>query len=320
MAVIALVLAAPVFAQTSPTYSATSGTIRSDVDNSMSVHWYGDLEFDKGFAFVGLTNSRPSLGWATKFGDTYLGLWYNGSAKYFNGYNTVKLDEGFDLVNQLPTGTVRTTTFANQDLIGVNQIQALLGLAGMGIKLGFYEDLNISMNPEWPTATVTETYNGTTITKNNEILEYSSISGTMRPSVSFGMSLPLSVTIRPLIGVSFDIFQDNSFISLREGSHRWDLDGNLIGTGASNQDQVRNNGHDSGYMRLYVNAGGDFDLSSITVGINYALDLYIYGRNYDLEKWSGSVKGDLDSYWSGYNISDNSSYTYTSRWAGINVI
>ncbi|MDR1905074.1 MAG: hypothetical protein LBQ88_22690 [Treponema sp.] len=57
------------------------------MDNFLNVHSYGDVEFDKYFAFAGIVddsanggnNYRLDLGYARHFGGIYLGALYSGN-------------------------------------------------------------------------------------------------------------------------------------------------------------------------------------------------------------------------------------------------
>ena len=71
IAVTAMILAAPVFAQTSNTNSATAGLYKTDVDKATHVHDYTDVSINKWAGFIGggIDNGFPiQLGFAKKFG------------------------------------------------------------------------------------------------------------------------------------------------------------------------------------------------------------------------------------------------------------
>ena len=69
-AIIVTAAAIPVFAQTSPSYTATADIFRTDVENSMHVHSFGNVQFEDWVGFVGYgTSQRPaSLGFAANPG------------------------------------------------------------------------------------------------------------------------------------------------------------------------------------------------------------------------------------------------------------
>jgi hypothetical protein len=296
VAVTAMFLAAPVFApsvfgQSSPTGTATAGVFTTDVEDSMDVHYYSGVEFDKWAGFIGY-DGLPSLGYATRFGDIYLGAWYNGSiASTSSNTESKQVATVYDLNSQLTTTKTTTWTYNNQITNSNNKLNVLLGVAGMGIKVGFYENLAVSTNPD-TTVTLTETVGGNSVTHNGEIIEYSSVSGSMVPSLEWGMSLEAGdIVIRPKFGVDFTIYQDNVVNNTRAAYTT--VDGELVG------DEVTNRtGNNNGYLYPSFTVGAGFDLSSgATIGIEYGLGFSVYNNSYDASGFSGTAAGTVE--WSG---------------------
>jgi hypothetical protein len=62
--------------------STSGGRFGTDVDNYMETKGWGGISFDKHFFFIGgeyMAQINPALGYATKFGDYYLGLYFRGT-------------------------------------------------------------------------------------------------------------------------------------------------------------------------------------------------------------------------------------------------
>ena len=297
IAAAAMFLAAPVFApnaygQSSPTNTATAEVFTTDVEDSMDVHYYSGVEFDKWAGFVGIDGTLPSLGYATRFGDIYLGTWYTGNiASTSANTESKQVETDYNLNSQLAGQRTTTWTYNNQLTTSNNKLNVLLGVAGMGFKVGFHENLTVGTNPN-TTVTLTETVGGNTVTHNGEIVEYSSVSGNMIPSLEWGMSLEAGdMVIRPKFGVDFIIYQDNLVNNTRAAYTT--VDGELIG------DEVTNRtGNNNGYLYPSFTVGAGFDLSSgATIGIEYGLGFSVYNNSYDASGFSGTAAGTVE--WSG---------------------
>ncbi|MCL2196695.1 MAG: hypothetical protein FWB77_03685 [Treponema sp.] len=318
IAIIAAVFAVPVFAQSSPTNTATAGVFGTDIDNSMDVHWYSDVEFEKwaGFAGYGSTARPASLGFATKFsGGIYLGTWYNGNFLTTNSTQEESVVSNYDLTSQQLTQKLTTTTFTNQSTSSNNQIQALLGIAGMGFKIGFYEALMVWNNPNTATS-VTETNNGITETYAGEIVDYSQVSGTITPSLEWGMHIKAGdLTIRPKVSVEFEFYQDNRILNTK--ANYTTINGTNIGN-----DRTNRAGYNSDYFSPAFTVGADLVLpskgeestSSASVGLSYGLDLLVYDKSYDVSGFKGNVAGNITA-WTGYTeaVSSMTSTTTTNN-------
>jgi hypothetical protein len=62
--------------------STSGGRFGADVDNYMETKGWGGIGFDRHFFFIGgeyMAQINPALGYATKFGDYYLGLYFRGT-------------------------------------------------------------------------------------------------------------------------------------------------------------------------------------------------------------------------------------------------
>jgi len=300
LAIIAMAAAAPVFAQTSPTYQATAGVFTTDVEDSMDVHYYGDVQFEKFAAFITaerISNATsaigPSLGYAFKPGGLYLGLFYNGNAVSFTNLSQAdSVRNTYSLTDEILTETQTITQYTGQDINSNNRIEALIGVAGMGIKVGFYERLTTRNNPNI-TSTTTENFLGSEVTYRNDVTGYSYANGFMSPSLQWGMTLAAgNLKLRPTAGVNFNINLDNENQDRKGVASVLDTTytmshGTLVGV-----DRKSTTGRNNDYLNPYIYVGADADITEkSTIGINYGITLGIYDKDYSLYGFKGSVKG-----------------------------
>lgn len=282
LAAIAIAMTAPAFAQTSPTNLATAGVFTTNVEDSMNVHDYGNVEFGKAAGFAGYANSGASLGYAFKPGGLYLGLWYNGRVASKGSTLYEDVTTTYNLTNQVPTQTVTITSFTNDYVETDNRVNALLGIKGMGIKIGFYETLTIYNHPDG-TITVTEPYNSSTVTyTGNEIVDYSRVSGWMIPSVGWGMTIG---KIKPYADISFGIYQNNTKYNYRQNPIK--VNGEISGV-----DTVTSQVSISDYLQPSATVGAYYELSAATtLGLSYGFRMNIYNNDYDIAGIKGTAKG-----------------------------
>jgi len=183
-AIIALVLAMPVTAQTntpsdslgalsSNTSTATAGIFKNDVDNFMNYYKYGSVfnketkgkedtkdtkdtkdakEKKEMFSFLtGRTNAGGVLdaGFAINLDQLYLGIWYRGNIyKAANTTTSNTITPVWDNNSETLLQTTETTSYSNTKWMeSANQIEFLFGVAGHGIKVGFLEWLAVDQNP-----------------------------------------------------------------------------------------------------------------------------------------------------------------------------
>jgi len=275
----------------SPTQRATAGVFTTQVEDSMDVHYYGDVAFEKWAGFVSMDDNMPSIGYAFKPGGLYLGLWYNGNAVRFATSEQETVVSTYSLVDQILTNRATTTTYSTQSIYSNNSIEVLIGVAGMGIKVGFAEDLETRANPNASTTT-SENFVGTNITYTNKISSYSFTRGSLTPSVEWGMKIG---NISPKVGVDFNIMLDNQMLE-RKGTQSGNNEvyvmdnGTLVGA-----DRKVTTGHNSDYLLPVVRVGADIALSEkTTVGVTYGFGLGIYDKSYDVYGISGNVKGNYN--------------------------
>jgi len=267
LAVTVLFLAAPVFAQSagmeSNTSKATAGVFTGDIDDAMDVHDFSGLKFDKGFGFIGyggnITNNPASLGYASRFGGLYLGLWYTGNVVRVRENWEEQVTTTYDLINQIPiTTATRTQYFGGGNIISSNnQIEALLGIGSMGFKIGFHENVSDTKFPG-RIITVTENQDGTVTHSNGDILEYSNITGSLSPSLTWGMSIDLgSFAIKPLLAVGIGIGLGSNVNNYRDVPYIT-VGGELRGT-----ETINLNGSNSAYINPDFKVGADIDFANL---------------------------------------------------------
>jgi hypothetical protein len=321
----------------SNTSKATFTNITTDVDNFFSVHDYGDVEFEKYFGYAGVVADSGlalHLGYAKRFGGIYLGAFYAGRIAD-NGKEDVitSTETEGSLTNgvfQQDSTEEKVTNNHTQNTPGGeftsasnpprfnNNLGVLIGIAGMGIKAGFYENLRGTDKPrtqvptliqiplEGDVSTITEDADGTKTVF--EYTDYHYLEGVMKPYLEWGMQLPLGgLTIKPKVGLGFDIYRDTTKYTMKGESgspnvgsptahnpNETKTEGGtttLIGTQVT-----RNYYNDSGYFAPDITVGADVDFaaketSQFGVGVEYGVSFNVYNKSYDTADGSDKVAG-----------------------------
>jgi len=295
-AVTALILGAavfgpPVYGQTSNTNNATAGVFSNDVDKSLSVHDYSGVAFDKWFGFIGYggsTNIYPiQLGYATRFDSgLYLGTYYSGNIIEAREDWDETVRRNFDPADQTQTSKITSTVYGNNNTIGsTNQIQVLIGAAGMGFRVGFRESVTETTYPNG-TITITENKNGTVTHTDGDILEYSKVVGSLTPSLRWGTVIALdSFKVRPVVEATVNIglnSEVNDYLAVPYTT----IDGELIGT-----ETINHEGNSSGYVNPNILVGARFDFAEFKLEFSYNIGFSIYNNSYDASGLSGSTPG-----------------------------
>jgi hypothetical protein len=319
VSIAALVLAMPLAAQnvagssfslSSNQKTATATLFSTDVDNSMSYHNYSKVKFDKGFGFItgesnsanGPTTGLLNVGYASNFGDLYLGTWFKGNIfQNTAGNETVTLTPTYDNVDQTLTRTVETTEYAEKWLNSTNQIEFLIGVGGQGIKLGFFESLAYNGNKGAPGAgravTVDDTKDGR-VQYSNVVDQYTIERGIMKPYIGWGTNIAVGdANLMPYIDLSLDMVSDkqvDNYLSYTE------VNGAKVG-----ETSTVGSGGNSGYLRPAGTVGAKIELAKkdtaqTTLELKYGLGMSLYNNSYEATGFSGdSVKGTVswvDSY------------------------
>jgi hypothetical protein len=300
--IITSVLATTLSAQTSSQNYATAGVFAADADNFMNVNYYGDVEFGKWFGYLdGNSNGTLGLGYATKFGSVYLGGFYNGNilTKYTNSSKTAKTQ--WDTDYQKLNGKIDEEYYGSNYTTFNNNIDLLLGVAGMGFKVGFYHYLTTYDKPNGVTSRKTDDMSGTVTYSGTDSYEQSYSS--MTPSLLWGMKLNLgNKVLAPRLGGSVN-FYTSEVVSENYDTPHSVYNGKPIG-----MEQKNINGSNGGYLGLNVLAGADYYLNdSMYIGLDYSLRMNFYDQDLGQAGGNGSVKGTIN--WTGYTRT----YNYLDR-------
>jgi len=286
---------------------ATAGVFGSYVDDSMDVHWHSangeaeDKAFDKWMGFIGYGGRAANpiqLGYARRFGGIYLGTWYTGNIAAGTDTTTEAVTQTFDLDNQLQSNKITTTTYAQHITSSNNQIAALIGVGGMGIKVGFWEAMYQSKNPNVST-TVTDDLRGVVTHTQYEIDQYVNYGGHLMPSLEWGMKIGVGdggLQIRPKVGMSFDIYQNKQIIDTKAAYST--QNGAVIGADPT----ITSAGRSNGYVKPAFNVGAAIGLpapekTSKSIDFSYGIGFGVYSNDYDVFGFSDKVKGTVN--WNG---------------------
>jgi len=304
LAIITMGLAIPLSAQSSNQLTATAGVFGTDVDDYMDVNYYGDVEFDKWF---GLLGKGIQLGYATKFGDIYLGGYYTGNILTTGTNETKRLRTYWDTTLQQLTSKVDDTIYDQTTTETNNHIAALVGVANIGIKLGFYENITTYNTPynvgRRDTSTVTHNADGSITYSNNDSINYEQSNGNLVPYLQAGTKLTVgSYIVAPRVSASVNFSRDK-LIDEYYGSARTSYQGNFVG-----DERIERRGRDYGYTTLDFGGGADFWLDdSMYAALDYFLSMDLYNQSFSAAGKSVSVKGTLD--WNnGNNYSTTQNY------------
>jgi hypothetical protein len=319
----AMVLAVyPLTAQSEPrapesnTSAATGGLFTTDVDDYFSVHSYSGVEFDKWFGYAGYGDDSVKVGYARRFGGIYLGAYYDGYGIYAPEKKTDTITTTYTSSQPNDSGDILTkvtkTDFAEANVGTKNSLGVLLGIAGMGFKIGFLESLSADTKDTDPNNSqiVTETPGALKKEVTNEPDTYSSISGTIAPSLEWGMSIALGgggLTVKPKVGAAGVFGQDNKD-SVRKDDTT--IDGTTSGLKTIKEGSSYNT------ITPYFSVGADVDLpakedSTLTVGINYAIGFKLASNNYDVFGQSGTQDGYV-WWWGQSTVNDTGSAKITT--------
>jgi len=327
-AVAALALAMPAVAQNatdslpslqSNTRKATATLFGNDVDNIVDVHGFSDIGAENWFGFI--TGSplyvagNPgtgllSLGYSRNLSESfYLGLWYQGNvAQVTGGANDrttrTEILPTYDAYKVL-TGTTETTSYNSSWLNSSNQIEVLLGLGKMGIKVGFFESLYGNAQDGNTARDIVKTddksglvhYEGT-------IDEFYEKGGYIKPYLGWGISL--NDKLFPYLDLGLEVYNEAKV----------DNHSDYFETNKKKVDKVSTvgEGFNNGYVKPEVTLGVELDIApkegksaTKTLGIEYSGGFPIYGNDYEATGLSGDkVKGDVS--WNNGYVNRKSEY------------
>jgi hypothetical protein len=288
----------PLAAQESNTSKATLGNFGTDVDDFLDVHSYGGVEFDEWFSFAGYDDSNLlSLGYAFRLGGLYLGAYYSGNIiKYAAASNpgtkTETIAQTYTTVNNAPAvDTITTTTAYTSDPTTTNnKADIFLGVAGMGFKLGFWENLETSDRYPGAAESVVVETPASLRRAVNEYVDYSRVFGIMLPSLIWGMGLDLGgITLKPSVGFGLGIIQNST--SYTHNVYTIQA-GNYIGNNDTTKSQILGN-----YIQPQITAGVGLDFAEKDgaesgLGLEYGINFDLYSNSYEgLRGASDTVAG-----------------------------
>jgi len=333
IAIIAMVLALPLSAQESNTSKATAGIFGNDVDDYMSYHDYAGVLGDgsKWFGYVtGDASNGGQLvaGYARNLGGIYLGVFYNGFIYRSNTGNdphegdtradeTNNITPTFDDDLEILLKRVDKTEYYKTKNETQNDINFLIGVAGMGIKVGFFEKTEYNKNagdPSKPTV-VTDYLDGRKDYQ-DVVDEYQLSKTELRPSLGWGGTFAVGgMTLKPFIDLSFGIINDTK---IDKSSSYTEVNGVK-----QDIDKSVGAGYENGYLNPKGKVGVTFDLAKKdtvqqSVGISYGLDLKLYtndaeglGNVKGTVKWTGGVINNETVYSNRTETSTSNSYEIT---------
>jgi hypothetical protein len=318
----ALVLALPLAAQNPPATAPASGPVSNqrtataeiysaDVDRYLNVNNWSAVNFDKWFGFahgsdVGSPAFRANLGYATKLGDIYLGARYFGNIFADTGSaESVTLNPAYDADTQELTSLTETTSYpANKLHNSVNQLDILIGVAGQGIKVGFFESMSIRPTAGNRNFSKTTNYLTGVEQYTYEPVEYTAFAGYLLPSIQWGTVLNVNdLTIKPRVTLSFNIYQDTIIDTYQSYT-------TVYGDTVGNQTLTRASGQNNGFLRPGVAVGADIGLPkkddvATTFAIDYTLNIDFYNNDYSGSGFSGTAAGPVS--WDGNTTTTTSS-------------
>lgn len=302
-------------APSSNTSLATAGRIGADIDNYMSYFNYVLPKFDSIFGFGGYGLDGPSIyrdasgeplvhysdtegnpveeyfklgrkiqaGYAVRKGGFYLGAWYRGNVAAA-GKASIELAKQRDST----VSALEIEEVAVDSLWTDNQLQLLIGFAGMGIKLGFQEKLESRSRPVPSEESWTLSTSASGERFRNRIDEYSFFNGTMVANLGWGMPMAIGyMTLCPFLELSLHIYQDNSDQLIL----------NYYSDDVSSPKRQRiGKGWNAGYYAPEVNIGFTLELPDLNggtwiPGVSYNLFLPLYNNSYDVDGITGTVNG-----------------------------
>jgi len=308
----------------SNTSKATAGLFTNDVDDYMSYHDYAGVlaEGSKWFGFVSGKNvagGALDLGYARKVGGIYLGTWFRGNI--FNTsattqYKSTVVTPTYNNTLEILTQRQDVTTFTNVFYESTNNIEFLIGVAGMGIKVGFFESIATNKNDASSARTVTviDYLNGQK-DYTNAPDNYTRTVSYIKPYLGWGGAFNIgSMGLKPYANIGFEIY----------GNKQIDKYSNYTVVNGVKQNVVSSigAGQNTGYMTPQVEIGAWLDLakketSQMSVGLEYGLDMRMYSNNAvgfgsvdGTVTWAAGGQVDRKTEYASYTET-NTSMTYT---------
>ena len=308
----------------SNTKRATASIFATDMDDYMDYHGWSGINLNKWFGFVAMDQAavsnvttplggsavsinKASLGYARKFGGIYLGAWYSGNIVQVTGdsdFEEKTVEATYDPATQKMLTKTTTTEWEESYRNATNQIEFLVGIAGQGIKLGYFHSATTDRRPQEGPFTVLETFNDSTVNYKGESAAFSRSAGHYVPYLGWGSVLKAGdLAIKPYLTFALDIY---SHKETANGSDEYTTYQGIV-----QGDKVNTiTGANNGYVKPTFSLGSDFDLPpkgdlSMTAGLGYDFGIWAYNNKYDDSGFAGNTKGTVS--WNGSNTVTRSS-------------
>ena len=295
-AVISMAAVFTVMAQESSTSEATAGIYGTDVNNYMDYHSYSSVEFDKWFSFAGwyggVWDGEFSLGYAARPGGAYLGLFYNGWGARSEREMKETL-ESFYNADTKPAGYKDVITYTDDGLFTDNSIAALLGIAGMGIKLGVRVQTESYKNASAVDSTEIDNGGGF-VEYTDKIESFTDHHNVFTPFIGWGMGFNVgSMVLKPYLEAGLGIARNMFEVS---SSDYYTYNGKVIDTKKISSDGAVGLSHDREdeipNIRPDITVGLKLGMGRLEIGLKYNLGIDVYTANdYDVFGVSDSIKG-----------------------------
>jgi len=316
IAITAVCFAMPVMAQTitdndtlgslsSNTKTSTASLFNNDVDNFINYHKYSGVftNDSKWFAFITGREDENlggllDLGYAQNIGSVYLGVWYRGNIFQLGGQTeSHTISPTWDNDRETLLETTETTSYSgNQWLDSANQFEFLIGVAGHGIKVGFFEsyasDQNAGSNDR--NITVIDYQDGRKDFANATV-NYKNERGYLKPYIGWGSNFTIAgMKLMPYVDLGLTIYNNTLVDNYENYTTVNGAKQNVIGTVGA--------GHNNGYLKPYGVIGAKLDFAKkntvqTQVELKYALDVNAYNNDYSASGLSGSAAGTVS--WGG---------------------
>jgi hypothetical protein len=328
----------------SPQSTASEGRYRSDADNFIRTDSYSGVKFDKFYAYTsfypapgtGAVGNRAALGFATKFGETFVSAYYSGNFwSGTTGFTYTEQELNFGGSDKTFPVYADNPTFSAT--IPDNRVAILLGVANMGFRLSYawtYESFKKDdfavgekiQNPDYiadPNDRLPGYEENTPefIFDGNFYKNYQMGLGVIAPQIEWAMAKAFTDRgIQPKITLNLNFFRNYAKVETYVNNTNESVDERI----ANSQNYF--NPH------LLVNVGGFHVYNQngfrATVDLDYELNLRLYnneysysddgGRTYKIDKIKGLNNND-DTYSENSYIRNLVTPSLAGQWSGENL-
>jgi hypothetical protein len=283
--------------------AATQGNFGTEVDDFLDVHnWDGVLGDSTWFVYGGY-GGNLQLGYARAFGGIYVSAFYGGNIVEFeNPDKSEKFQLTYNSTNGKLDQKTTTTTYGDEFTYTSNNIDILVGFGSMGIKAGFFEEIEAGApNSDF---TKTETIATNTVTYTDERISSESQYGWLLPSIGWGMNLGLGgLTVKPYVDAAIGIGQYYSEEKTKD---------HTTVNGVTKNEETKFSGYKGNYVNPFFTLGAKVDFSdNFGIDIGYGIGFDVYSNDYDVAGQSGTINGTV-AYSNSSQAADNGTATFTN--------